>query len=393
MNFSPKHRIGLGLMAATMVVVLAVAGCGGSDEKSGGDTESAQQPSPSNGNAESAQQPAASSSNRQDKEKGPVAQPLGTNPLAAGNPCEAFALVGGAGAAGGLSQAFGGPGFGTSDAPQSDFAEAVAKFTEEALEQVFDGNVTADCFFEAAMGNEGLVWIAFVLPSAPPTGAGQAVGEAMTALGATVAGSSSAAIAGGTFDLVGFQALPAEAPGGATSNGGLYFVTDEAGASLAVMLVGYWNATGQGSQGIAGGQEKPSPGTGNTESAGAPKTKEVVPTGMAAIVNDQLRPALEDALGVNLIVDSFFDTTAGGTNSVSLLCAIDGDVPEIGTMVSSFTGAVEDLGGTVIFSRAFGGNADVTFDRIKISGISANGSAGFAEGRVFVTFVSRAGGS
>ena len=363
-----------------MLVVLAAAACGGSEEQTGG-------------NAESAQQPAASSSDQQDKEKGPVGQPLGTNPLAAGNPCDAFALVGGAGAAGGLSQAFGGPGFGTSDAPQSDFAEAVAKFTEEALERVFDGNVTADCFFEANLGNEGLVWIAFVLPSAPPTGAGQAVGEAMTALGATVAGSSSAAITGGTFDLVGVQALPAEAPGGATSNGGLYFVTDEGGASLAVILVGYRDDNKQSSQATAGGQEKPPPGAGITESAGAPAAVGVVPTGRAAIVNEQLRPALEDALGVNLIVESFFDTTAGGANSVSLLYAIDGDVPEIGTMVSSFTGVVEDLGGTVIFSMASGGNASVTFDRLNISGISANGNAGFHEGKVFVTFVSRVGGS
>ena len=38
---------------------------------------------------------------RPDNATGPVGQPLGANPLAAGNPCDAFALVGGAGAAGG----------------------------------------------------------------------------------------------------------------------------------------------------------------------------------------------------------------------------------------------------------------------------------------------------
>ena len=292
-----------------------------------------------------------------------------------------------------MSQAFGGPGFSTSDAPQSDFAEAVAKFSEEALEQVFDGNIAADCFFEANMGNEGVVWIAFVLPSAPPTGAGQAVGEAMTALGATVAGSSSTAITGGTFDLVGFQGLPAEAPGGGTSNGGLYFVTDEEGVSLAVMLVGYRDDDGQSTQVIAGGQEKPSPGTGNTESVVAPMTEEVLPTGMAATVNDEIRSALEAALGVKLIVESSFEATSGGTNSVSLLYAIDGDVPENSNRVSSITAAVENLGGTVTFSMATGGDATVTFDKLKISGFSASGSVGFAENKVFVTILSSAAGS
>ena len=44
MNFRPKHKIGLGLAAATLVVVLAVAACDGSGEQDGGNTESAQQP-------------------------------------------------------------------------------------------------------------------------------------------------------------------------------------------------------------------------------------------------------------------------------------------------------------------------------------------------------------
>ena len=44
MNFRPTRRMGLGLAAATMMVVLAVAACGGPGEQNGGNTESTQQP-------------------------------------------------------------------------------------------------------------------------------------------------------------------------------------------------------------------------------------------------------------------------------------------------------------------------------------------------------------
>ena len=43
-------------------------------------------------------------------------------------------------------------------------------------------------------------------------------------------------------------------------------MTEEEGASLAVMLVGYGDDNGQNSQVIGGRQEKPSPWTGNAES-------------------------------------------------------------------------------------------------------------------------------
>ncbi len=365
--------IRLGWMVAAILAVFTIAACGGSSDQNNADEQS------------------VVSSDREAAGSG--GQSSGTSPLSAANPCNAFSLVGGAGPAGGfMSQAFGGPDIDTSGSPQSDFAKEVAKFSEDALEQVFDGNVTAICFFEATMGDEGLVWIAFNLPSAPPSGAGQAVGDAMTAMGATVEGAFSSTTPGGTFDLVGFKSLPAEAPGGALSTGGLYFVTDETGSSLAVMMVGYEEG-GEQSKVITSGQEAPSSGGRNDIPAVMPTIVPVVPTGTAATISDQLRPALEDALGVDLLVESFFETSAGGVNSVSLLYVIDGGVPDSAATVPGFTTVVEGLGGTVTFSMAAGSDANVTFDELKIADLSASGSVGLTENKIFITIISTTTGS
>ncbi len=357
--------IRLGWMVAAILAVFTIAACGGSSDQNSADEQS------------------VVSDGREAAGSG--GQSSGTSPLSAANPCDAFSLVGGAGPAGGfMSQAFGGPDIDTSGSPQSDFAKEVAKFSEDALEQVFDGNVTANCFFEATMGDEGLVWIAFNLPSAPPSGAGQAVGDAMTAMGATVEGAFSSTTPGGTFDLVSFKSLPTEAPGGALSTGGLYFVTDETGSSLAVMMVGYEGSGGQGNQVITSSQ----PGGGNDIPAMMPTIVPVVPAGMAAAISNQLRPALEDALGVDLLVESFFETSTGGTNSISLLYVIDGGLSDNSDVLPSLTNVVESLGGTVTFSMAAGGDANVAFDKLKIGDLSASGSVGLTENKIFVTIIS-----
>ncbi len=241
MNFDLLKGIRSWWVVATIVAVLAVTACGGPSDQNSGDV------------VESPQQSPGSSGDQQGQATGSGGQPSGPSPFAAANPCSAFPLVAGASPAGGfISQALGGPNLDTSGSPQSDFAEAVGKFSVEALEQIFDGNVTADCFFEATMGDEGVVWITLILPSAPPPGAGQAVGDAMAAMGATVVFSTTTAA--GAFDLVGLEGLPAKAPGGSTSTGGLYFVTNDQGASLAVLMVGYEEDSGQSSPVVTSGE-------------------------------------------------------------------------------------------------------------------------------------------
>ena len=108
----------------------------------------------------------------------------------------------------------------------------------------------------------------------------------------------------------------------------------------------------------------------------------------AATINDHLQPALEDALGVDLLVESFFETSASGANSVSLLYVISGGVPDSAATVPGFTTVVEGLGGTVSFSMAAGSDANVTFDELKIADLSASGSVGLTENKIFVTIIS-----
>lgn len=367
-----KLRTGLRWLAIGLTCLALTAACGGTSDGSASDNQPTQSQSIESPSDQSQQAPSEAGSDRT------ASQPSELGP----NPCNAFSMVAGAGPAGGFaSQAFGGPDVETSGSPQSDFAREVGSFAENALEQVFEGDVTADCFFQATKEDEGGVWISLTLPGSPPSGAGQSVSEAMRDKGATVAGAYSSATSQGTFDFVALEAIPVDAPGNAPAQGGLYFVSTQEGGSFAVMMVGYQPNRGNRAsdpnpvpsdtdaftQGESSAQESPEPVAAGTATP-------VVPSGMAGTVNGELQPALEEAFGVSLVVESFSQTAAGGTNSVTISYAVQGDLPDGTDPMASFTSVVEDFGGTVSFSMTGGGTSNVSFEGLQIGETTATGS-------------------
>ena len=297
-----------------------------------------------------------------------------------GNPCNAFSMLGGAGFGGGfIGQAMGGPDVETSGSPGSDFAREVGEFAEESLEEVFNGDVSTDCFLEVKMAGEGGLWVSLTLPGPPPSGAGQALGEAMTKRGATIEGAFSSSVAGASFDLVGVKDLPIESPSGGDLSGGLYFVTDDDGVSFAVMIVAYDQSNA--GQDPASGAGEPPP------IAPTAVVVAVTPSGTAKLVDSEFRPALQQAFDVDLIVESFFEVTVGAGTSVTVAYVIDGDASAVSDPLASLTKVIEGLGGTVSFSFAGGDTATVTFEGLQVSGLTAGGTLTLLENQFAVTLV------
>jgi hypothetical protein len=294
-----------------------------------------------------------------------------------------------------MAQVAGGPGVETSNSPSSEFAADVASFAEEALEEVLDGDVSADCFVEARTEEEGGVYVVLTLPSSPPPGAVQAVGDAMKQMGADVAGAYSSTYQYGTFDMITIQSMPVEPPRGTLAMGGLYFVSTQNGVYHAVMLVSYQDDS---SQAIAtSGGDLPSGSETNLPAVSAtpiattavPPVVAVVPTGVAGAINNDVKPALEEALGVSLVVESFFQTSAEGNNTVVISYVIDGSLPTLAGLQDGFSDTVNRLGGTASFSYAGEGTTSVIFDGLKAGGFnSISGGFSYTQDQIVVTLTS-----
>lgn len=368
MLLSPTHIIRSWWAVAALVAILTVAACGGPSDQNRDEV------------GESPQGSSGSNIGQQE-------ETTGSGPFTAANPCDAFSMLGGAGGPGFMAQVLGGPSIETSESPPSDFAAELGQFTKEALEDVFDGDVSVDCFVEASTGDGGGVWIALTLPEAPPSGAAESVGDAMEAMGATVAGAVSANSAGGTFGLVSLETLPLNPPSGDISMGSLYFVTSPEGYYQAVMLASYEDNSGGNGQVTSSVGADPSSGSGmdiRSIPTTGPTTIAVTPTGMAATINDKIQPALEDILSVSLAVESFVQISAGGTDTVSLFYGVDDGLLDDTDVVAGFTEIVEGLDGTVTFSMVAGGGVNVTFEGLAIEELTMSGTLGISGGKIFV---------
>jgi hypothetical protein len=166
------------------------------------------------------------------------------------------------------------------------------------------------------------------------------------------------------------------------------------------------NTEGQSSSSISSGQEQgPSGGNnGSTISNQTPQeaadgssgqssqvsttggqSSAVVPSGTAARINDDLEPALEQALGVGLIVEEVQDYTDQGGNEVSITYTINEDLLQ-GELIYSakadllvkISGALESLGANIANAIASGNGLSFGFQGLEAGGVTAYGTAHYA---------------
>ncbi|MFQ6027922.1 MAG: hypothetical protein ACE5Q6_10560 [Dehalococcoidia bacterium] len=364
------------LSVVALPFLLALVACGGAAPE--GVAQNQQPPSDSAEGVSTSGQPASQT------------EGASGSRIAATTPCEAFSLMGG-GLPGTFSmQAMGGPSIESSGSPQSFFAENVADFVSESLAEVLGGSVSADCFMEASMEQEAGVWIALSLPGGLPEGAAQSIGDNMAENGATVSGAFNSASMGGTFDMVAFEKLPFDSPNGGAIQGGLFFLATEEGNNLAIAVATY-TAAGD-SLSAAGSEITAGEYAGEAQVDSVPVPAEapvaVAPTGFAAEINEELQPVLEEALGVTLILESFFQTETASGATVTLAYFIDGESPSGSDPLPGLTEAVEALGGKVSFSFSSGDAANVTYEGLNLGGLATTGSFTVGDNRISVILTS-----
>jgi hypothetical protein len=76
----------------------------------------------------------------------------------------------------------------------------------------------------------------------------------------------------------------------------------------------------------------------------APTAVSVSPTGMVGNINDDLKPALGKALGVDLIVQSFFQSSAGGGDTATISYVVAGQLPAGVDLSAALSNVVAGLG-------------------------------------------------
>ena len=81
---------------------------------------------------------------------------------------------------------------------------------------------------------------------------------------------------------------------------------------------------------------------------------------------------MENVLGVQLIVETFFQSEASGINTVSLSYVAGENISA--DPLAAFTEMVEELAGEVSFSLASAGGATLTFEGITVNEFTADGS-------------------
>lgn len=304
------------------------------------------------------------------------------------NPCDSFGLLGPM-ASGFAAQTAGGN-IETSATPQSELAEKVGDFAVDSLQDALEGDVSADCYMEFSSDDETGVWVALTLPDTFSSGAANLVSDAMAERGASVTGTMSSGSQGATFDLVAFDSLPFDAPAGAPVDapagsdlmGALYFVASTDGAYLAVMLASSGDsggdATSESGSDSSGDSASSDAAVSNEGEANTPGTTEppvaVAPSGLADTVNDILEPALEDALGIDLVVTSFFQTGSAGDNAITLSYAFGESLPSLEEGAAALTGVIEELGGNVTFNMSAAEGSTVLFEQVEIGEFTLSGT-------------------
>jgi hypothetical protein len=304
-----------------------------------------------------------------------------TSPVNSLDACDSFGLLGGLVA--GFSAQTAGVNMETSGTPGSELAEDVRDFAVESLQEALEGDVSAGCFMEFSSDGETGVWIALTLPDAIASGAADRVSDAMTERGASVTGAMSSASQGATFDLVSFDALPFEAPNDADLQGAVYFVANTDGAYMAVVIASYSDDSSSDDSSPSDGT--PSDGGSQVEEYTPGPTEPpvaVVPSGLAETINDGLEPALEDALGIGLVVESFFQMGSEGSNAITLSYAFEEPLPSSVDGASALTRAIEELGGSVTFSMSAAEGTTAAFEKVEIGGLTLSGTLTMAENSI-----------
>jgi hypothetical protein len=105
-----------------------------------------------------------------------------------------------------------------------------------------------------------------------------------------------------------------------------------------------------------------------------------VPSGLAKTVNDGLEPALEEALGIDLVLNSYFPTESGfptesvGNNVITLSYAFGEPLPSLEEGASALTGVIEGLGGNVTFNMSAAEGATAAFEQAQIGEFTLSGT-------------------
>jgi hypothetical protein len=105
----------------------------------------------------------------------------------------------------------------------------------------------------------------------------------------------------------------------------------------------------------------------------------VVPSGLAGTINDGLQPALEDAMGIDLVVNSVFETGSAGNNVVTLTYAFGETLPSLENGSAALTEAIEGLGGNVTFSISAAGGASAAFEKVEVGEFVLTGNLSLSE--------------
>jgi hypothetical protein len=380
-------RMFLSVVAALIVLILVAACTGPADQESSNPQESVSGDNGIAANDQSSQE-GTGSSNVQTNQAGTSGkQPSTASAITGIDACASYSWL--AQTSAGFSYESGdGSRVDSSKTPPSDFAAEVGRFAEDSLEEALVGDVSPACFIESKTPAGGSVYVALSLPGAPPTGVASAVGEAMKKRGANVVGSYSSTSTEGTFDLVSLQGIPAETPNKLPTTGALYFITTQEGTFQAVMLVSYTDiGSGQVSSGMPNVPAAPSS---TLAPLPALNVVPVSPTGMAGDINDDLKPALKNALGVDLLVQSFFQSSAGGNDTATISYVIHGQLPAGVDLSAALSEVVESLGGTVSFAFASAEGTSVLFEGINAGEFSVGGGFTYvpSTGQIAVTLTS-----
>jgi hypothetical protein len=100
----------------------------------------------------------------------------------------------------------------------------------------------------------------------------------------------------------------------------------------------------------------------------------VAPSGLANTLNDSLEPALEDALGIDLVLTSFFQTGSAGDNAITLSYAFGEPLPSLEEGAAALTGVIEALGGNVTFNMSAAEGSTVLFEQVEFGEVTLSGT-------------------
>lgn len=295
---------------------------------------------------------------------------------------------------------------GASTTPTTEFSEQVSEFFTDLIENALSVDADVTCFFEVSAGEDGAgLWMSLSLSETVGSNAVDLLTQELMSEGVETDSSSSfsANFGQGAFSFIGFESIP----GVDADSGGLMMVSGDsivvtAGSDFGSdddddgsLFGGIGSNGGTGDDTPAGGAlddiiasavsgSTATGSTGGSSGSGSPTATPVVSiggavslTGATGDVNDELEPALEDALGVSLEVSSSFSSATGGVTTTIFAYDVSGTISV--DLTEAFTDVITEFGGSVDFSFSAGGATNVTFSGASIAGLTVGGSLNAAD--------------